>query len=114
MWSGCGGYASAPEIESFENRGDWTATNGRCKTRSESKMMPEEYVAESVVEGLRDQVKGKRVLLVRAKVARDVIQIRYGLRAHQVDVVEAYETVVPLKSRDRLRTLMKDRIASRM
>ena len=37
------------------------------------KMMPEEYVAESVVKGLRDKVNGKRVLLVRAKVARDVI-----------------------------------------
>ena len=36
------------------------------------KMVPEEYVAESVVKGLRDKVSGKRVLLVRAKVARDV------------------------------------------
>ena len=34
-------------------------------------MMPEEYVAESVVKGLRDKVKGKRILLVRAKVARE-------------------------------------------
>src|SRR6202021_1523438 len=37
------------------------------------KMVPEEYVAESVVKGLRDEVKGKRVVLIRAKVARDVI-----------------------------------------
>jgi uroporphyrinogen-III synthase len=37
------------------------------------KMVPEEYVAESVVKGLRDQVNGKRVALIRAKVARDVI-----------------------------------------
>ena len=37
------------------------------------KMVPEEYVAESVVKGLRDKVKGKRVVLIRAKVARDVI-----------------------------------------
>ena len=73
------------------------------------KMMPEEYVAESVVEGLRDQVKGKRVLLVRAKVARDVIPDSLRAAGAQVDVVEAYETVVPLKSRDRLRTLMKDK-----
>ena len=34
---------------------------------------PKEYVAESVVASLRRRVKGKRVLLVRAKVARDVI-----------------------------------------
>src|SRR5262245_7142405 len=31
------------------------------------KMVPEEYVAESVVAKLRDKVNGKRVLLVRAK-----------------------------------------------
>ena len=36
-------------------------------------VVPEEYVAESVVKSLRRRVEGKRVLLVRAKVARDVI-----------------------------------------
>ncbi|PYX83783.1 MAG: HemD protein, partial [Acidobacteria bacterium] len=36
-------------------------------------VVPEKYIAESVVRRLRKQVKGKRVLLVRAKVARDVI-----------------------------------------
>src|SRR5262249_27934169 len=36
-------------------------------------MVPQEYVAESVVRGLRDKVVGKQVLLVRARVARDVI-----------------------------------------
>jgi uroporphyrinogen-III synthase len=73
------------------------------------KMMPEEYVAESVVKGLRDQVTGKRVLLVRAKVARDVIPDSLRAAGAQVDVVEAYETVVPLKSKARLRALMKDK-----
>jgi|SRR5208283_573617 len=73
------------------------------------KMMPEEYVAESVVKGLRDQVNGKRVLLVRAKVARDVIPDSLRAAGAQVDVVEAYETVVPVKSRARLRALMKDK-----
>jgi uroporphyrinogen-III synthase len=72
------------------------------------KMVPEEYVAESVVKGLRDQVKGKRVVLVRAKVARDVIPEELRAAGAQVDVVEAYETVVPEKSRLRLRALMKN------
>ncbi len=71
------------------------------------KMVPEEYVAESVVKGLRDQVPGKRVLLVRAKVARDVIPEELRSAGAHVDVVEAYETVVPEKSRTRLRALMK-------
>jgi uroporphyrinogen-III synthase len=71
-------------------------------------MVPEEYVAESVVSGLRDKVGGKRVLLVRAKVARDVIPDELRAAGALVDVVEAYETVVPEKSRPRLRLLMKN------
>ena len=73
------------------------------------KMVPEEYVAESVVKGLRDKVNGKRVLLVRAKVARDVIPEELRAAGAEVDVVEAYETVVPKKSGERLRALMKDK-----
>src|SRR5437868_5149827 len=72
------------------------------------KMVPEEYVAESVVKGLRDKVNGKRVLLIRAKVARDVIPEELRAAGAEVDVVEAYETVVPEKSRARLRALMKN------
>ncbi len=72
------------------------------------KMVPEEYIAESVVKGLRDEVKGKRVVLIRAKVARDVIPEELRAAGAHVDVVEAYETVVPEKSRTRLRALMKN------
>jgi len=72
------------------------------------KMVPEEYVAESVVKGLRDEVKGKRVVVIRAKVARDVIPEELRAAGAHVDVVEAYETVVPEKSRTRLRALMKN------
>ncbi|MGA2978052.1 MAG: uroporphyrinogen-III synthase [Terriglobales bacterium] len=72
------------------------------------KMVPEEYVAESVVKGLRDKVNGKRVVLIRAKVARDVIPEELRAAGARVDVVEAYETVVPGRSRVRLRTLMKN------
>src|ERR1700682_2722671 len=72
------------------------------------KMVPEEYVAESVAKGLRDKVNGKRVVLIRAKVARDVIPEELRSAGAQVDVVEAYETVAPEKSRARLRALMKN------
>src|SRR5271155_2630271 len=71
------------------------------------KMVPEEYVAESVVKGLRDKVDGKRVVLIRAKVARDVIPEDLRAAGAHVEVVEAYETVVPEKSRTRLRALLK-------
>lgn len=72
-------------------------------------MVPEEYVAESVVQGLREKVKGKRVLLVRAKVARDVIPEELRAAGAHVDVVEAYETVVPKSSRVRVRAAMKSK-----
>ncbi|HSS99069.1 MAG TPA: uroporphyrinogen-III synthase [Terriglobales bacterium] len=71
-------------------------------------IVPKQYVAESVVESLRDKVKGKRVLLARAKVARDVIPHELRRLGAKVDVVEAYETVVPIKSRAKLRAAMKD------
>ena len=71
-------------------------------------VVPEEYVAESVVKSLRPQVKGKRSLLVRAKVARDVIPSELRKAGAVIDVVEAYETVVPKSSRTRLRTALKD------
>jgi uroporphyrinogen-III synthase len=70
-------------------------------------VVPKEYVAESVVRSLRRRVKGKRVLLVRAKVARDVIPSDLRQAGALVDVVEAYETVIPQASRKRLRTALK-------
>jgi uroporphyrinogen-III synthase len=71
-------------------------------------IVPTEYVAESVVRSLRRKIKGKRVLLVRAKVARDVIPRELRKAGAQVDVVEAYETVVPESSRRRLQALLNN------
>ena len=71
-------------------------------------IMPREYVAESVVASLRGKVEGQRVLLARAKVARDVIPKELRKLGAKVDVVEAYETVVPKKSRTRIRGALKD------
>jgi uroporphyrinogen-III synthase len=48
------------------------------------------------------------VLLVRAKVARDVIPRELRKAGAQVDVVEAYETVVPPSSRRRLKSMFAD------
>jgi len=71
-------------------------------------VVPKQYVAESVVRSLKSKVKGKRVLLVRAKVARDVIPRELRRAGAKVEVVEAYETVVPQSSRTRLRAALKD------
>jgi uroporphyrinogen-III synthase len=70
-------------------------------------VVPEHYVAESVVKSLRGKVRRKRILLARAKVARDVIPRELRKVGAKVDVVEAYETVVPTSSRGRLRALLR-------
>jgi uroporphyrinogen-III synthase len=71
-------------------------------------VVPEEYVAESVVKSLRDQIEGKRVLLARAKVARDVIPRELRKLGATVDVVEAYETVIPAASKKKLAAVLKN------
>jgi uroporphyrinogen III methyltransferase / synthase len=59
-------------------------------------LMPEDYVAESLVKSFAPQdLAGKRILLPRAAVARDVIPIELEKLGAQVDVVEAYRNVVP-------------------
>jgi uroporphyrinogen-III synthase len=72
------------------------------------RVVPKQYVAESVVRSLRRRVAGKRVLLARARVARDVIPRELRKAGAIVDVVEAYETVLPKSSRDRLRKALRD------
>jgi uroporphyrinogen-III synthase len=49
------------------------------------------------------------VLLVRAKVARDVIPRELRKAGAKIDVVEAYETVAPKASQKRLRALLASR-----
>jgi uroporphyrinogen-III synthase len=71
-------------------------------------VVPNEYVAESVVARLCDRIGGRRVLLARARVARDVIPRELRKLGAQVDVVEAYETVIPRASRARLRAVLKN------
>jgi uroporphyrinogen-III synthase len=58
-------------------------------------LFPEPYVAESLLQGLNGQVAGKRVLLARAAVARDVIPDALREAGAQVDVVDAYRNVLP-------------------
>lgn len=61
-------------------------------------LVPQQYIAESIVEALRDTVSGARILLVRARVARDVIPVELRKLGAAVDVVEAYRTLIPESS----------------
>lgn len=56
-------------------------------------LVPERYVAESLLEALPDPPPGGRILLARAAVARDVLPDGLAARGWRVDVVEAYRTV---------------------
>ncbi len=59
-------------------------------------VMGEAYVAESLLEALAaHDLAGKRILLPRAAVARDLVPAELTRRGARVDVVEAYRTAVP-------------------
>jgi uroporphyrinogen-III synthase len=68
------------------------------KYRVQADLMGKEYVAESLLAAFAEyDVMGKRILLARARVARDVIPEELTRRGAHVDVVEAYRTEAPEK-----------------
>lgn len=70
---------------------------------------PEKYIAESVVEALSGKTEGKRVLLARAKIARDVLPSELRKAGVLLEVVEAYETKVPAAAQAKLKKLFSSR-----
>jgi uroporphyrinogen III methyltransferase/synthase len=67
-------------------------------------VMGREYVAEGLLEALAPYpLSGCRVLLPRAAVARDLVPVELARRGAQVDVVEAYRTVVPEQAAEDIR-----------
>jgi len=68
--------------------------------------MPKEYVAESLVEAFRGtMLQGRRILLPRAAVARDVIPTELEKMGAVVEVVEAYRNVIPASAAARAREI---------
>lgn len=69
-------------------------------------LMPDEYVAESLIKAFaQEDLAGKKILLPRAAVARDVIPTELAKLGAQVDVVEAYRNVVPRDASARAREI---------
>jgi uroporphyrinogen III methyltransferase/synthase len=59
-------------------------------------LVPPEYVAESLLAAIgAPAAEGRRVLIARAAVARDVLPDGLAAAGWEVDVVEAYRTVRP-------------------
>ncbi|MCA1730327.1 MAG: uroporphyrinogen-III synthase, partial [Actinobacteria bacterium] len=68
---------------------------------------PKEYRAESLIEALTDaSLAGKRVLIPRAKVAREVLPEKLRESGAEVVVPPAYESVPSGEGRERLRVLL--------
>jgi uroporphyrinogen-III synthase/uroporphyrinogen III methyltransferase/synthase len=66
-------------------------------------VVPEAQMAEGLVAALGERVRGKRVLLPRAAVARDLIPDALRECGALVDVVEAYRNVMPEAAPEQLR-----------
>ena len=70
---------------------------------------PKEFIAEAILEGFKQMaVKGRRILLARAKEARDVLPQGLRKMGAEVDVVVTYQTMKPKGGSRRLKKLLKD------
>jgi len=68
---------------------------------------PKEFVAEAILrEFEKSMLKGKRILLARAKEARDILPEGLRKMGAQVDVVETYRTVKPKGGSKSLKELL--------
>lgn len=68
-------------------------------------VVPERYVGDALADALKDRVRGQRVLLVRAAVARDVVPEVLQAAGAMVTVVDAYRTVVPVDAVERAKAI---------
>jgi uroporphyrinogen-III synthase len=68
-------------------------------------VVPERYVGDALAEALADQVRGQRVLLVRAAIARDVVPETLTAAGATVTVVDAYRTVIPADALERAKAI---------
>jgi uroporphyrinogen III methyltransferase/synthase len=70
--------------------------------------VPQEYRAEAIFEGLKkEKLKGKNILIPRAKAARDVLPEELRKAGAAVDVVEVYQTVLPRENRAEVLDLLE-------
>jgi len=71
--------------------------------------VPENFVAESLIESLgKENVQGKRFLIPRALVAREILPDQLRDMGAHVDVVSAYQTVPPIRKNEDLARRLKD------
>lgn len=66
-------------------------------------LVPEDYVAESVVAAIGHQVDGQNVLLIRGSLGRDVIPHALEKAGACVDTADVYHNVIPADSEQKVR-----------
>lgn len=72
--------------------------------------VPAEYKAEGIIEGLgREQLKGQKILIPRAEVAREVLPTELKRLGALVDVVDTYKTVRPVGDVEKVRQMLSDK-----
>ena len=84
--------------------------NAAQKSKLEVSIIPESYVAESLVKVLQQKTAGMSVLLARAAVARDVIPNALREAGAMVDVVDAYRNALPESAPEKLRQALSEPI----
>ena len=76
-------------------------------------LVPSEYRAESIFEGLKkEDLRGKRLLIPRAKLARDVLPQELRKTGASVDVVEVYQTIRPAGNAEEVKRLLRNKSIS--
>jgi uroporphyrinogen III methyltransferase / synthase len=71
--------------------------------------MPDEFVAEGVVEMFGEEnLAGKRLLLPRAAIAREIIPVSLRAQGMQVDIISVYRNRVPPATVQRIPALLSD------
>nr|WP_307761440.1 uroporphyrinogen-III synthase [uncultured Phascolarctobacterium sp.] len=76
-------------------------------------LIPSAYKAEELAEALAGQIaQGDKILIARAKVAREVLPESLRKIGAQVDVVTAYETAADCENRDELLAALRNGSAS--
>jgi uroporphyrinogen III methyltransferase/synthase len=68
---------------------------------------PKEFVAEAILQGFEKMaIRGKRILLARVKQARDILPKGLRRLGAEVEVVEAYRTIIPRGGAKRLKSIL--------
>lgn len=97
--------ASARDLRALQARIGAIGPATKCaleKLHLKVDLVGEEYVAEGLVKAFASEdLSGKRILLPRAAVARDILPAELCRRGAAVDVVETYRTVAPGNAAER-------------